>query len=84
MTINVTIKNQAIRVTQRADTIRISFLETNTLQTISTGGGGGGTWGSITGTITNQADLVAYVAAQIASSTPNPTGSKLYLFNNFI
>lgn len=35
------------------------------------GGGGGSVWGSITGTITNQTDLVAYVAAQIAAALVN-------------
>jgi hypothetical protein len=30
-------------------------------------GGGGGTWGAITGTLTNQTDLVNYIAAQIAA-----------------
>jgi hypothetical protein len=35
------------------------------------GGGGGSVWGSITGTITNQTDLVTYVAAQIAAALVN-------------
>lgn len=40
------------------------------------GSSGGGTWGSITGTITNQTDLVAYIAA---SSINN----NLFLYYNF-
>lgn len=39
--------------------------------TIPGGGGGSAAWGSITGTITNQTDLVAYVAAQIAAALVN-------------
>lgn len=40
------------------------------------GGGGAAVWGGITGTITNQADLVAYIAAQIAAipTPPLPSG----------
>ena len=42
--------------------------------TVSTGVSGGGTWGTISGTITDQSDLVTYVADEIASipapSTP--------------
>ena len=40
--------------------------------TINTGVSGGGTWGSITGTITEQTDLVTYVADEIAN-VPTPT-----------
>lgn len=35
------------------------------------GGGGGSIWGFITGTITNQTDLVTYVAAQITTALLN-------------
>ena len=35
--------------------------------TVSTGVSGGGTWGTISGTITDQSDLVTYVADEIAS-----------------
>ncbi len=39
--------------------------------TVSTGVSGGGTWGTISGTITDQSDLVAYVADEIAE-IPTP------------
>jgi hypothetical protein len=39
--------------------------------TIPGGGGGSSVWGFITGTITNQTDLVTYVAAQIAAALLN-------------
>ncbi len=39
--------------------------------TVSTGVSGGGTWGTISGTITDQSDLVTYVADEIAS-IPTP------------
>lgn len=35
------------------------------------GGGSGAVWGSITGTITNQTDLVTYIATALASYVPN-------------
>jgi len=40
--------------------------------TVSTGVSGGGTWGTISGTITDQSDLVTYVADEIAA-IPTPT-----------
>ena len=40
--------------------------------TVSTGVSGGGTWGTISGTITDQSDLVTYVADEI-SQIPVPT-----------
>jgi hypothetical protein len=39
--------------------------------TIPGGGTGSGVWGAITGTITNQTDLVSYVATQIATALVN-------------
>jgi len=40
--------------------------------TVSTGVSGGGTWGTISGTITDQSDLVTYVADEIAA-IPTPS-----------
>lgn len=83
MSIAVTIKNQSIRVTLKNDFVRISFLETNTLQTINASSGGG-TWGSITGTLSNQTDLqaalnlkatVASVALKADIASPALTGN---------
>jgi hypothetical protein len=39
--------------------------------TIPGGGGGSAVWGSITGTITNQTDLVNYISTALASYVPN-------------
>jgi hypothetical protein len=39
--------------------------------TIPGGGGGSSVWGFITGTITNQTDLVSYIASQIATALLN-------------
>lgn len=45
-----------------------------TWQTVS-GGGGGGTWGSITGTIGSQTDLTTYISTQIANLVNSAPGA---------
>lgn len=42
-----------------------------TTQDIASLGGGGGTWGSITGTLSNQTDLVTAIDAKVANSITN-------------
>ena len=55
-----------------ADVIKVTLVNRvpNSV-TVSTGVSGGGTWGTISGTITDQSDLVTYVADEIAS-IPTP------------
>lgn len=53
----------------------VNDIEITNATVIDNGGGGGGAvWGGITGTITNQSDLVAYVANAVASVTAASIG----------
>lgn len=54
MSETVIIQNQEIKVTIKSDTVKISFLQTNT---VTSSGGGSGVWGAITGTLSDQTDL---------------------------
>lgn len=57
----------------------------------ATGGGGSATWGDIGGTLTDQTDLVSYIAAQVAAAAPSQplnqvvigTGSGITSYANF-
>lgn len=40
----------------------------------SAGGGGGGTWGTITGTVTDQTDLITYLGSNYYPLSSNPAG----------
>lgn len=44
----------------------------------STGGGGGGTWGTITGTISAQTDLQPYIRGSISLTTTGTSGAATY------
>lgn len=63
--VSVTVKNQSIRVTTKNERIYVRFLETNTLQTINTGGGGG------SGTVVDPGTAVGDLIQVGTVGTPN-------------
>lgn len=70
----VTVKNQSIRVTTRNDRIYIRFLETNTLQTISGGGGSGDVLGPSSST-NNTIVLFDGVTGKLIKDSATPISS---------